>query len=243
MDSTPTQLSTAELLHDLLATDQELSDFVNELAHLAASEVPIPFPILCGITLERDKRNIVVGSSNDEARQMDEIQTGFDQGPCLEAQETDTMIQVPDVQAETRWPDYMAAVRDYGQRSVLAVPLDLVDHARAAMNFYTTEPRVFGDEAIASAERFATLVSRALRVAVRIARHTEMSQDRQRAMESRTVIDVAVGITMATAQCSQDDAIAILKNASSHRNIKLWKLAQEMVASIGQTAPTTAFED
>ena len=242
MDSRPTQISTAELLQDLLATDQEISEFLDELALLAANQIPIALPVLCGITLERDKRIAIAGSSNDEARQMDEIQAGFDQGPCLEAQATGTLMTVTNVENETRWPDYMAAVRDHGQRSVLAVPLDLGATANAAMNFYTTQPGAFDEETIASAEVFATLVAKALRVAIRIAKHEEMSQDRRRAMESRTVIDVAVGITMATAQCNQDEAFTILKNASSHRNVKLWKLAQEMVASIGQPIPSTTFE-
>ena len=45
------------------------------------------------------------------------------------------------------------------------------------------------------------------------------------------------------AQCSQDEAITILKTASSHRHIKLRELAEDLVASLGQSAPITAFED
>lgn len=243
MDSTPAQLSTAELLHDLLAADRELADFLNELAAVAASEITGDLRVLAGITLERDKRTIIVGSSDAEARKMDEVQAGFMEGPCLHAQTYQELVQVPDVQYETRWPDYMAAVREHGLRSVLAIPLELDATAKAAMNFYTTVPGAFTETRSATARRFADLVSRALRVAVRIARYEELSDARQRAMESRTIIDISVGITMAQAQCSQDEAITILKTASSHRNIKLRELAEDLVASLGQSAPITAFED
>ncbi len=243
MDSTLNQPSAVEMLVDLLATDQEIAPFLDDLSRLAAIELTKDLPVLCGITLERHKRLTIVGSSDDEARKLDEIQLGFEEGPCLHSQKTHTLIRVDDVESETRWPDYMAAVRGHGLRSVLAVPLDLEDVAKAAMNFYTTAPGAFNDSMIEAAERYAALAARALRVAVRIARHAEAAEDRQRAMESRTVIDIAIGITMAQAQCSQDEAFQILKKASSHRNIKLHALAEELVATVGQSAPMTVFEN
>src|SRR5690625_981254 len=91
----------------------------------------------------------------------------------------------------------MEVIRKLGLRSVLAVPLDLGDTAQAAMNFYTTAPDAFNADRTASAQHFAKLASKALRVAVRIARYMELSEDRQAAMESRTSIDIAIGITMA----------------------------------------------
>src|SRR5699024_871078 len=184
--------SAAELLDDLLASDDEIADFLNQLAHLAALELTDELPVLVGITLERDRRSTIVGSSDASSRKIDEVQAGFDEGPCLEAQSSHRLIEVPDVRTETRWPDYMEVIRKLGLRSVLAVPLDLGDTAQAAMNFYTTAPDAFNADRTASAQHFAKLASNALRVAVRIARYMELSEDRQRAMESRTSIDIAI---------------------------------------------------
>lgn len=243
MDSSHAQPSAAELLDELLASDREITDFLNLLAHLAAGELTDELPVLVGITLERNKRTTIVGSSDAEARKIDEVQAGFDEGPCLEAQSSHRLIEVPDVRTETRWPDYMEVIRTLGLRSVLAVPLDLDDMAQAAMNFYTTAPNAFGEARTASARQFAKLASRALRVAVRVAQHMELSQDRQRAMESRTSIDIAIGITMAQAGCSQEEAFAVLKTASSHRNVKLRDLAEDLVSSLGHSSPVTAFDN
>ena len=235
--------SAAELLDDLLASDHEIADFLNQLAHLAAVELTDELPVLVGITLERNKRSTIVGSSDTSSRKIDEVQAGFDEGPCLEAQSSHRLIEVPDVRTETRWPDYMEVIRKLGLRSVLAVPLDLGDTAQAAMNFYTTAPDAFNADRTASAQHFAKLASKALRVAVRIARYMELSEDRQAAMESRTSIDIAIGITMAQTRCSQEEAVTILKTASSHRNVKLRELAEDLVSSLGHSSPVTAFDN
>lgn len=243
MDTTSTRISAAEQLHELLATDQEIVDFLDDLAAVAALEMSVEFPVLCGVILGREQRGSVAGSSSEEAKKLDEIQTGFDNGPCLEAQRTHTVIRVSEVGDETRWPEYMTVVREQGFRSVLAVPLELDSTAKAAMNFYTTVPDAFHAREIELAQRFAELVSKALRVALRIAKHSEATEDRRKAMESRTAIDVAVGIIMAQNRCSQDEAFEVLTRVSSNRNIKLRKLAEEVIASIGQDTPTTAFDE
>lgn len=97
----------------------------------------------------------------------------------------------------------MATVRDKGLRSVLAVPLDLGSSAKSAMNFYTTRVGAFGEAETEIATRFADTVSRVMRVVLRIAQHSEEAEDRRLAMESRTSIDVAVGLIMAQNQCSR----------------------------------------
>ena len=52
-------------------------------------------------------------------------------------------------------------------------------------------------------------------------------------MESRTIIDTAVGIIIAQNRCSQEDAINLIKSASSTRNLKLRDVAAAIVESAG----------
>src|SRR5699024_12866103 len=56
--------SAAELLDDLLASDDEIADFLNQLAHLAALELTDELPVLVGITLERDRRSTKIGRAS-----------------------------------------------------------------------------------------------------------------------------------------------------------------------------------
>src|SRR5699024_1731759 len=110
MDSTNATPSAAESLHMLLASNHEIAEFINEVAKLAATEVIDEPDANCGILLRREKRLTVVGHSNQTAKNLDEIQAGFDEGPCLQAQLDQTVIVSHDVRHETRWPDYILKI-------------------------------------------------------------------------------------------------------------------------------------
>ncbi|GAA1143877.1 GAF and ANTAR domain-containing protein [Nesterenkonia lutea] len=245
LDAVATEASELDVSADLqllIQQDGDIASFLEGLAEAAAERFSGTQPVLCGIILDRAKRNVVAAASSPEAKQLDEVQAGFDEGPCLEAQRTNTVISVADVRTERRWPGYMAAVREFGMRSVLAMPLTLHSEAQAAMNLYTSTPEAFGPAEIAAARRYADLASQVGLIALRLAARSENVEHLQAAMESRTAIDIAVGVVMAQNRCTQEEAFGILREASSHRNIKLRVLAEELVASVGRQTPATVFD-
>lgn len=236
------QETASEQLLTLLTEEYELVEFLDRFAALSAAGLAGGGGVDCGVTVKRSKRSAVVGSGSEQARLMDEVQVGLEEGPCLEAQRTRSTIVVDDVRTEQRWPSYMTAVQGHGYRSTLAVPLDVKSGAVAAMNVYAVEPRVFDRERIARAEDYAALASLVLSVALQIAAHADVAEDRRVAMVSRTVIDTAVGIVMAQNGCSQAEAFAVLRDASSHRNIPLAQLAEQVVAAVGGGTVSTHFD-
>ncbi|NDK30241.1 GAF and ANTAR domain-containing protein [Nesterenkonia haasae] len=229
-------------LSELLMEDHDIVEVLNSLAHLAEQRLSMGRIVRCGIVLERPRRNMVVASGSAEAKQMEETQTGFGEGPCLEAQRTETVIRIPDVRHEKRWAPYMEEVRRHGPLSVLAVPLEINTSATAAMNFYSYQVGDFADEALDIALEYAKTASTTVAIALRIAEHSETAEDRRRAMESRTTIDIAVGVIMGQNRCSQEKAVEILKKASNHRNIKLRELAEQIISTVGQSTPETSFD-
>ncbi|EXF23908.1 response regulator receiver protein [Nesterenkonia sp. AN1] len=233
METTKDPQDLTAALADVLTQNRDIAGMLTSIAELAARHLSTDREVLCGVLLNRAKRNTVLATSSLEAQQMDELQAGFDEGPCLEAQKTGNLIRVPDVRYENRWPEYMAEVRDRGLRSIVAVPVVMEGSSTAAMNFYTHEVGAFTEEEIRAARRFTEAVSTVVAIAVRIAAYAEDVEDRRRAMKTRSTIDTAVGIIMAQNRCSQDDAVTVLKAASNHRNIKLRALAEELVASVG----------
>lgn len=63
-------------------------------------------------------------------------------------------------------------------------------------------------------------------------------------MESRTTIDLALGVIMGQNHCSQDAAFRILKNASSTRNVKLRENAAGIVTTLNNDGKTqTPFDE
>jgi ANTAR domain/GAF domain len=220
-------------LQDFILDSDDVEDFLAELAVYSASSLSGPGgEVLCGITLQRRAKATTVASSDENARAMDEVQYSFGDGPCLSSLRELETVHVPDLSTEWRWPDYIAAVAARGIGSILAVPFDLTGDAAAALNLYSASPHAFTGEAIGRAETFARLASKGLRVALRIAHLSEARTDLSAALESRTVIDLAVGAIMAQNRCSQEAAFTILRKASNARNIKLREVAQAVVASI-----------
>jgi AmiR/NasT family two-component response regulator len=61
-------------------------------------------------------------------------------------------------------------------------------------------------------------------------------------MEHRTTIDLACGVIMAQNRCSQEEAMALLTKASSHRNQKLRDLAADILGRVNNGPVTTHFE-
>lgn len=196
----------------------------------------------CAVSLLREKRAATAASSSPQAEALDEVQNSFSDGPCMTAVREHTVVRVGDVREDPRFPDYHAAAAEQGVRSVLGVPFELHGEARAGLNVYSATPHDFGPETIEAIRHEVDRASSALRLAVRLARHRDAQDDLQAAMTSRTVVDVAVGVIMAQNRCSQDEAVAILKAASSHRNRKLRDVALDLVATLNSPSPRTHFE-
>ncbi|MET1022414.1 MAG: GAF and ANTAR domain-containing protein [Arthrobacter sp.] len=237
------ETSTYEHLHELVLNSADVEEFLRELACVSARSLSEPDDeILCGITLFRHRKAATVASSSAAAQAMDEIQYAFGDGPCVTASREQETVYVPDLEDCGRWPQYAATVRGQGMRSILAVPFLLDGDTRAALNLYSHRPGRFDGRAMELATDFVSQTSMALRLAVRFAHYNDTAANLKATLESRTSIDVAVGIIMAQNRCSQDEAFELLKSASSARNVKLHLVAAGVVESLGQGPIRTHFD-
>jgi putative methionine-R-sulfoxide reductase with GAF domain len=227
----------------MVLSSSDVEEFLRELARVSARSLSEPGDeILCGITLFRHRKAATVASSSAAAQAMDEIQYAFGDGPCVTASREQETVQIPEVEDCARWPQYAATVRGHGVRSILAVPFLLDGDTRAALNLYSHRPGRFDGRALELARDYVSQTSLALRLAVRFAHYSDTAANLKATLESRTSIDVAVGIIMAQNRCSQAEAFELLKSASSARNIKLNVVAAGLVESLGQGPIHTHFE-
>ncbi|ACL38651.1 ANTAR domain protein with unknown sensor [Pseudarthrobacter chlorophenolicus A6] len=238
-------LSATETVQDLILDSSDFEEFLNELARFSAHQVAgLGDDALCGITLLRDRKAATIGWSSDSAREVDEIQYSLSQGPCLTAAQEEREIHVPDLHEEERWgPEYASAVASYGLRSVLSLPFNLQGDAKAALNLYSDVPHKFDERATAKARGYTREISQALRLAVRFSLHTDSAANLRATLESRTIIDIAIGIVMAQNRCSQEAAIRILTEASSNSNTKLRDIAKSLVDSVGGSGTRTFYQE
>ncbi len=227
-------------LQGLLLSTSSLDEFLNYLVVLAVRTLDAVGA--AGVTLQPDRRPRTVASSDEVATRVDEVQYHHEEGPCLEALATDTVVDIPDLSAETRFRKFTANALALGVRSVLSLPLAGPDaHTVGALTLYSFYPRAYQQATCEQAQTFAGNAAGAIAVALRMANQAELTDNLRTALDSRTVIDQALGILMAQQRCGAEEAFAILRSASQHRNVKLRQVAAEVVESVaGEPPPAQA---
>jgi GAF domain-containing protein len=233
------------VLQDLVLESADVRDFLTEMATVIAAEQSTDGNrISCGMTVVRQKRPVSVASSDARAQGLDELQNSIGDGPCLTALRSGTIIYVPDTDSDRRWPRYNHAAENMMIGSILAVPMPLQSPAQAVVNLYSSQVNGFSPQAIEAAERLAGIGAKALDLALNIAQLRDAREDLTAALKSRTVIDTAIGAIMAQNRCSRDAAFQILVTTSSHRNVKLRKVAAGIIASIsGEPEISTSYDE
>jgi len=211
-----------------------------DLATLARESIPGDLSV--GITVLRDGRYATAASSDGRADVLDEAQYQVGHGPCLHSLETCEELYVPDFALEGRWPDYSVRAKTHGLRASVSLPISVDDQAAGALNVYRFDAPGIEEAERASARRIADEASRAMLLAVRQARQLQLTEDLRTAMGSRRVIDQAIGVIMAQNRCTSDEAFAVLRRASQHRNIKLRQVAADVVTSVSGQPPSADAE-
>jgi GAF domain-containing protein len=218
----------------LLLGTETIQEFLTELAGLAI--LTVGEGLSCGITLQPNGHPLTVASTDALATQVDEVQYGLDQGPCLHALRTGVLVSIQDLADDQRWAAYAATALQHGIRSSLSLPLSSGSNTRGAFNLYSREAGSFG-QATHRAERFAQNASGALSIAVRLADHIALTDQLRDSLASRSVIDQAIGVLMGQRRITAADAFAILRTTSQNRNIKLRAFAAQIVEGAGAQPP------
>ena len=231
-------------LQDLVLEAADAEEFSEELAAFSAHLLARPGEELqCNVMVVRRKKPMFVASSTPRAKEMDELQLAFGQGPCLSAMRTKTTVHVPDVSTERRWLNYIRAVAGKGFGSILGIPLPLEGNSSAALNIYSSRAHAFSGEDIARAEAFGEQSATALRLELRLAQLQQAKDDLHLAMATRTAVNTAVGAVMAQNGCTQSAAMAILIRASNSRNVKLRDVAAGVIGSISPGTDVVTYFD
>jgi GAF domain-containing protein len=238
-----TATSITEHLHEELLNSTDVEEFLDELARVAARKLSDPGDeVLCCLVLLRKRKDAAIAGSGAAARALGQIEYESSDSPGMAASEDRVTVLVADAEKDSRWSEYSEAVAGQGIRSVLAVPFQLQGETKAALVTYSPRAGRFEPRLIDAAEDFVRQTSLALRLAVRFANYSETAANLRATLESRTVIDMAVGIIMAQNRCSQQEAFELLKAASSTRNSKLHKVASSIVDALGQGPVETHYD-
>jgi ANTAR domain len=176
------------------------------------------------IILMRGAAVSTLASSDGNAARAEELQAELSEGPCLSSAGDDRQHLLFDVEGDTRWPRFAAAVAEQTTiRCVLAMPL--IAHESAALNLFSVTAGGFSMEAVDQAAILASHASNL--VALHIAENK--AANLQTALQTSRDIGAAVGILMAHRHVTKDHAFVLLTEASQKLQRKLRDVADAVV--------------
>lgn len=210
-----------------LATGQmQLSDMLTRVAELAV--LAIPGADGAGLTLLEKNRHDTIVASAAFVAQVDAIQYGIKEGPCITAAAEARTVRSGSLGVDAQWPRFGPRVGRLGVHSVVSLPLLTSDGVLGAMNVYAHQRDAFDEHAALIGEAFAVPAAIAVQNAQVLAQTRRLASQLQAALSSRSTIDQAMGIVMSRVGCDPDEAFDRLRQLSQSEQQKLHTIAQNI---------------
>jgi GAF domain-containing protein len=224
--------------------EADLRDSLNGLARLTSGSLEleglltrvatyavqaIPGADGAGLTLlEQDRPDTVVATAAFVS-EIDDIQYGMGQGPCISAAAEARPVLSGSLGADSRWPRFGGRVARLGVHSVVSLPLVTPDGVVGAMNVYAQAKNAFDDRAAELGMIFAAPAAIAVQNAHVLAQARRLAEQLQAALETRGVVDRAVGIMMSRSGGTDAEALERLREMSQSEHRKLSVVARSIV--------------
>jgi hypothetical protein len=189
------------------------------------------------VTLFVDGQPSTVATTDQSMVRLDEVQYSAEDGPCLEALRTQTVVRAGAEEMTERWPVFARVAREIGLGTLLSCPLFLpaddhvmsrlaLDHRLSgALNVWSLRHGAFAPVESALIATFTTAMSSIILTAARWAAAQQQVDGLLTALKTRDAIATAKGIVMGRHGLGADDAFRWLVDASQRTNRKIRDLA------------------
>jgi GAF domain-containing protein len=190
-----------------------------------------------GLMFLDDQSALRYATASDEgSRLLEQAQEDTGHGPCVSSLIDDTIVATPDVQRDDRWPHLAELMHGSRVHAVLGIPVRLGGGAIGSLNVYRSTPHPWSDDEIAALESFTKVVETLVGTALLAERHSTLVDQLQAALDTRVVIERAVGFLMARHHLDAVDAFDRLRRASRAERRRVADLAAEVLT--GRELPT-----
>lgn len=214
-------------LSQLSAARLSLEDLLTEVAVLAVQAIPGADG--AGLTLIEEDRADTIVKSAAFVRQIDDIQYGLGEGPCISAAAQGEPMRSGSLGGDPRWPRFGPRAGRLGVHSVLSLPLISADAVVGAMNVYAHAKDAFDGRAEHLGRLYAVPAAIAVQNAQILAQTQRLAARLQSVLTNRAVIDQAIGILMSRSGVSQDEAFSRLRLLSQREHAKVAVVADDIV--------------
>lgn len=140
-----------------MLTDFPIQSILDHLVEKITEALPIT---AVGITLiSPGTAPLYVAASDAAALRFEKLQTTLAEGPCELAYESGEAVSVPDLRAEQRFPNFIAAALDAGLAAVFTFPLRHGDGRLGALDLYRDVPGSLKAADMAAAQTLADVAA------------------------------------------------------------------------------------
>jgi hypothetical protein len=219
MDATGLQETTERLSKSLTPGDLD-----HTLSRITAAAVEVlPEVEYASFTIKHsDGRVETVAPTDKLLWGVDAAQYELREGPCYDAATEGVHVLSPDLANDDRFPRYAATAVATGILAQAGLRLFDAPKSQGALNLYSTTVGSFADLG-----EIGALFAHQSAVAIGYAQEIT---DLQEALRSRRTIGQAIGLLMERYTLTDQRAFAFLTRLSQHRNVKLRKVSEELVA-------------
>jgi GAF domain-containing protein len=193
----------------------------------------------------------VVASTDESAELVEVMQLAAGAGPCVQCFTTGTAVSVPDIaESSSTWPDFAVAAREQGFRSVHATPMKLRGEVIGTVNLFNVASGALSPRDTAVVQALADVATIGV-LQQRISSESQLvSEQLQRALDSRVVVEQAKGAMSQALDLSMDEAFGALRTYARSLNLPLNEVAlaittralavDAIVATAAPVTPTTS---
>ena len=223
----------------IVAGAQGVIDLLRDVAEFAAQAIPGADGV--GVALIDPQQGISsVQNWAATAVLVQEIDTvqydELNEGPCITCMESGRPTVSGSLGSDSRWPHFGGRVARMRMHSALALPLIVGDQVIGSINAYAKSRDAFAEHAVQLGSQFARPAAVSVYNAQLLAKAHERTLRLQRALDSRSVIDQAIGIIRSRSGSSADEAFERLAHISQTENVKLYTVAEQLVDEAARRA-------
>jgi GAF domain-containing protein len=216
----------------IVAGAQAVIDLLQDVAEFAAQAIPGADGVGVALVDPRHGKSSIqtwaataVLVYDIDAVQYNELK----EGPCITCMQSQRPTVSGSLGSDSRWPHFGGRVARMQMHSALALPLIIDDQVIGSINAYAKQRDAFAEHAVRLGSQFARPAAVSVYNAQLLASAHERTMRLQRALDSRSVIDQAIGIIRSRSGGTADEAFERLAHISQSENVKLYAVAQRLV--------------
>ncbi|GAB4013999.1 GAF and ANTAR domain-containing protein [Nocardioides ultimimeridianus] len=191
----------------------------------------------CIVTVSAGQRPELQATTDDIAARIDRLEWECGEGPCVDAILSDRFECDPNITQHPTWPRLAARVlRETPVRGMVGYRILMGGRKIGALNLFSDTPGALTESGADAGAILAAFAS----VAITAAGQKAEARTLRDGLASNREIGKAVGLLMATHSLGDEEAFAVLRQASTTLNRRLADIARQIVEEHNARAGASA---